>query len=117
MTEYRESPQEVVSTADGTKKTITGRGKTNILVNNRNQNEIREIKNVALVPDMNLNLLSVGEIVNKNMRVEFSSKGCEIRSVDRKTIHARGKRDGNLFLLDARAAIASFAGNEGATRT
>lgn len=115
MEKCEKLPAGTTYTADGTQRKITGRGTVRVKVSTGKTNEVREIKNVALVPDTNLNLLSVGEIVNKGFRVEFHPRGCEIKSMNRQTIHGRGIRSGNVFILDARSATLAYAGNKSAS--
>ncbi|KAJ6643737.1 hypothetical protein Bhyg_08702, partial [Pseudolycoriella hygida] len=69
----------------------------NILVNQ--QRKSVTIKNVQYVPDIVVNLLSVGQIVKNDNIMIFHKNGCEVYDSSRNVI-ATGSRINNMFKLD-----------------
>ena len=56
------------------------------------------LKNVLHVSTITKNLVSVGQIVEQDMQVQFKHEGCFMEKHDR--LVARGRREGQMFILD-----------------
>ena len=57
-----------------------------------------KLMNVLPVLTITKNLMSVGQIVNQGMQVQFTHLGCFIEEEGR--VIAQGRRDGRMFMLD-----------------
>lgn len=60
---------------------------------------VTEVKNVLYVPDLNVNLLPVSQIVKKNSTVVFNIDGCSVYDSNKKLI-ASGVHENGLFKLN-----------------
>ncbi len=58
------------------------------------------LTDVLYVPTLSANLISVGQLVNKNCLVSFSPLGCLIQDLHTGKVIGRGHRKGELFVLD-----------------
>ena len=58
------------------------------------------LKNVYLCPTLTSNLLSVGQLVENNCNISFSSSGCVVQDQMSGKEIARGPKCGRLFPLD-----------------
>ena len=56
------------------------------------------MKNVLHVPKITKNLMSVGQIVDEGIQVQFNRGGCFIEDGDRVIAHRR--REGRMFILE-----------------
>jgi hypothetical protein len=93
---YLEKPKNpgVVSTGDGTPHPIANVGEVPLSY----VGQKGKLMNVLHVPTIAQNLVSIGQIIDQGMEVQFTDLGDFIEDGGR--IIARGRRDGRMFILD-----------------
>lgn len=67
MENYSEYPKQSITFVDN--RTLSTSGSGDILVNIKGQSEKKIISNVSHVPDLNVNLLSVSALANKDFGI------------------------------------------------
>ena len=72
----------------------------------RNDDKQTCLKNVLHVSTITKNLVSVGQIVEQDMQVQFKHEGCFMEKHDR--LVARGRREGQMFILDSNEVKSSM---------
>ncbi|MCO5559847.1 hypothetical protein L7F22_013451 [Adiantum nelumboides] len=86
-------------TGDDSHHAIQGKGTITIQML---QGEEKDLSNVLLVPGITINLISVGQIVEKGYEVKFNKDECYVKN-DKGKVVAHGKKNGRLFKLKMNA--------------
>lgn len=88
-----------VNLANNESTRIVGTGKVQIVVNNGKSTEEINLKNVAYVPDLRTNLLSVAKATDHGYSVIFQKSDALIIDSDNNVL-LRANRRGNLYFVD-----------------
>ncbi|MCO5605635.1 hypothetical protein L7F22_059818 [Adiantum nelumboides] len=88
-----------VLTGDDSHHAIQGKGTITIQMS---QGEEKDLSNVLLVPGITKNLISMGQIVEKDYEVKFNKDGCYVKN-DKGKVVAHGEKNGRLFKLKMNA--------------
>lgn len=107
----------VVKMANGAASKAIGRGNV-VLVTNPSSNHCNvktvTLKNVILVPDLNVNLISVSQIASNNMSITFNKNSAIIRTICNGRygdIKATATRKGNTYVLDGKTKFGKSISN------
>lgn len=99
LQDLHRSEKRDVLTANNEKMSIDGVGNVSQLIRVNDENKNIVIENVQYIPKICANLLSVSQIVLKNLEVVFNKKGCTIFD-EGKNVVACGSLVDNLFKLN-----------------
>lgn len=102
LTNVREATGSIYAANKGVMKIVAeGSAKLQPMCNP----DVIEVKNVELIPELAVNLLSVGKIVDQGHVVTFTKTGCKVVNPDGRVI-ATGNRSDGLFKLDQKPRTA-----------
>jgi hypothetical protein len=83
----------IISTANGS--TMTAKSIGSVSVSRK-----LSVPDVLLVPELSMNLLSVGQLCDQGHSVTFFSNGCFVKDISTGKLVGTGRRSGRLFVLD-----------------
>ncbi|KAH7431637.1 hypothetical protein KP509_08G058000 [Ceratopteris richardii] len=105
-----DSHNGTILTVDSTPNSIVGKGDIPIRLGT---GEKKTLDNVLLVPLLTKNLLSVGTMTEKGLRIEFEGQQCLIKDPKNSyKVVARGRKQGKRFKLEGEVSAFSAMGND-----
>lgn len=99
-----------VLAANNEKMTVDGVGNVSQMIKVNGEDKAMTIENVRYIPKLCANLLSVSQIVLKDLEVVFNKNGCVVFDKQRNVV-APGSLVNNLFKLDTVEAESAYAVN------
>ena len=98
FTEFKSVNAYDVGMGNASSVKAVGKGTVSLNINVKSKVKECQLKNVAYVPDLKYNLLSVSHMENLGMKIEFSNGFCNIMRGNK--VIAQGIRKDGLYLLD-----------------